>query len=97
MAHANNQALDPGRDYTHTESNWPTEAANLPLFLTQKQLSNLFDVSERTLERQRTNGTGVPFTKIGRRVLYPRDAVLNHLADRIYSSASEARKSAQGR
>ena len=38
--------------------------------LTQKRLSDLIDVSERTLERWRVEGTGPAFVKAGRKVLY---------------------------
>ena len=38
--------------------------------LTQKRLSQLIDVSERTLERWRVEGSGPPFVKAGRKCLY---------------------------
>ena len=38
--------------------------------LTQQRLSDLIDVSERTLERWRVEGTGPAFVKAGRKVLY---------------------------
>lgn len=38
--------------------------------LTQRLLSELIDVSERTLERWRVEGSGPAFVKAGRKVLY---------------------------
>ena len=58
---------------------WPADPSVLPFFLTEDQLCHLLDRSLRTLERQRRNGSSVPFITIGRQVLYPRDAVLEHL------------------
>ena len=40
------------------------------LLLTQKRLSELIDVSERTLERWRVEGSGPVFCRAGRKVLY---------------------------
>ena len=58
---------------------WPADPSTLPYFLTEDQLGHLLNRSLRTLERQRRNGTSVPFVTIGRQVLYPRDAALEHL------------------
>jgi excisionase family DNA binding protein len=38
--------------------------------LTQNRLAELIDVSERTLERWRLDGSGPAYMKAGRRVLY---------------------------
>ena len=38
--------------------------------LTQQRLSDLINVSERSLERWRVEGTGPAFVKAGRKVLY---------------------------
>ena len=38
--------------------------------LTQERLSELIDVSKRTLERWRVEGSGPAFVKAGRKVLY---------------------------
>ena len=40
------------------------------ILLTQKRLSELIDVSERTLERWRVEGSGPIFCRAGRKVLY---------------------------
>ena len=70
---------------------WSANLAALPLLLTQKQLAELRDTSERTLERERCNGTGVPFIKWGRRVFYRREDVLAFLQTRTFSSTAEAK------
>ena len=48
---------------------WPTNASDLPLFLTQQQLAHLLGKSVRTLERHRHVGQSIPFKKVGRTVL----------------------------
>jgi len=61
------------------------------IFLTQKRLSELIDVSERTLERWRVEGAGPAFVKAGRRVLYrPQDLDDWLLASRRQSTSSRA-------
>ena len=42
----------------------------LSQLLNQKAAADLLNVSERTLERWRVEGSGPPFMKAGRRVLY---------------------------
>jgi FixJ family two-component response regulator len=68
---------------------------DLPPFFTQKQLAKLLDISERTLERHRHVGSGIPFTKLGKRVYYPRDKVIEHMTKRSFTSAAEARRIAR--
>ncbi len=41
-----------------------------PVFLTQVELAARWRISPRTLERWRWAGEGLPFTKVGGRVLY---------------------------
>ena len=41
-----------------------------PAFLTQVELAARWRISPRTLERWRWAGAGLPFTKVGGRVLY---------------------------
>ena len=43
--------------------------------LTQQRLSDLIDVSERTLERWRVEGSGPVFCRAGRKILYRPDDV----------------------
>jgi hypothetical protein len=58
---------------------WPPNPSVLPYFLTEDDLAHLLDRSLRTLERQRRDGTSPPFTVLGKGILYPRDAVVEHL------------------
>jgi hypothetical protein len=64
----------------------------LSLVLTPQALADLTGRSVRTLERDRLAGSGVPFVKIGRRILYRRDDVLAFLARRTFTSTAEARR-----
>ena len=57
--------------------------------LTQKRLSDLIDVSERSLERWRVEGTGPAFVKAGRKVLYRPDDVDDWLIASRRKSTSE--------
>ena len=45
----------------------------------QTRLAKLFGCSERTLERQRLEGTGIPFVRVGRLVRYRLVDVLQYL------------------
>ena len=47
----------------------PVNLDNLPALMSQQFLASVFGVSERKLERDRHEGHGVRFTKIGRRVV----------------------------
>ena len=57
--------------------------------LTQQRLSEHIDVSERTLERWRVEGTGPAFVKAGRKVLYRPDDVDDWLAASRRKSTSD--------
>jgi phage terminase Nu1 subunit (DNA packaging protein) len=63
--------------------------------LTQQRLSDLIDVSERTLERWRVEGTGPAFVKAGRKVLYQPEDVDNWLAASRRQSTSEQREASE--
>ena len=47
-----------------------TERTMSPTYLTQVELALRWRISPRTLERWRWAGEGLPFTKVGGRVLY---------------------------
>jgi len=81
---------------TQFEPQWPTHAADLPLYLTPWQLANLLGRHVRSLERDRTTGKGIPFIRLGKRILYPRDKTLAYLDSLIVSSTAEGRRSAGG-
>ena len=59
------------------------------LFYTQKYLSDLIEVSERTLERWRVEGTGPAYVKAGRKVLYRPADIEAWLASSLRTSTSE--------
>ncbi len=57
--------------------------------LTQQRLSDLIDVSERTLERWRVEGSGPVFCRAGRKVLYRLEDIDDWLAASRRKSTSE--------
>jgi hypothetical protein len=57
---------------------WPASPEDLPLLLSEQQLAHLLDRAVRTLQRHRQEGHSIPFKRVGRRILYPCDAVLKH-------------------
>ena len=57
--------------------------------LTQQRLSDLIDVSERSLERWRVEGTGPVFCRAGRKILYRLEDVNDWLAASRRRSTSE--------
>jgi hypothetical protein len=72
----------------------PASVEELPLFLTPRQLAVLMNCSKRTLEREREDGCGLPFTKQGRRIYYLRDVVYAIMRERMCSSTAEAKRAA---
>jgi hypothetical protein len=72
----------------------PVSINELPLFLTTHQLAALLYCSTRTLEREREDGNGLPFTKQGRRIYYLRDVVIASMRERMCSSTAEAKRAA---
>jgi hypothetical protein len=61
---------------------WPTSISELPLILTEAQLAHFQGVSIRTLQRDRRRGASIPFKRLGRKIFYPRDAVLSYFGMR---------------
>jgi predicted DNA-binding transcriptional regulator AlpA len=59
-------------------------------FLTQNEVAALLRLSPRTLERHRLAGTGPVYVKLGRRVVYKREAVEAWAAANTFTSTSEA-------
>ena len=43
---------------------------NDKILLTENEVSKLFNINKHTLQRERFNGTGIPYVKLGRRVRY---------------------------
>ena len=54
-------------------------------FLTVDQIAALLQRSHRTLETWRRNGTGPPFIRIGRRVVYRRSDIEAWLAENTFN------------
>jgi hypothetical protein len=72
---------------TSSEKLTPTEP--LLLRLNEKQLAARWDVSVRTLQAARVNGSGVPFVRIGRSVRYRMEDVLAYEQRRLRTSTSD--------
>lgn len=81
---------------TRSEPQWPAKVADLPLYLTPWQLANLLGRHMRSLERDRTTGKGIPFIRLGKRILYPRDKTLAYLDSLIVTSTAEGKRTARG-
>lgn len=78
-------------------SAWPSDFTALPLLLTSEHVARLRGTTERTVERERCEGSGIPFIKWGRRIFYRRDDVLKFLNERTFTSTAEAKKAAASR
>ena len=57
--------------------------------LTQKETASYTRLSENTLAKYRCEGGGPKFTKLGSRVLYPREEIERWIAENTVSSTSE--------
>ena len=55
-------------------------------YISPAELSRITSISKSTLERMRTSGTGPPFSRVRRRVLYRLDAALTWLESHASSS-----------
>jgi excisionase family DNA binding protein len=56
--------------------------------LTQREAARIFGISERTLERHRTAGTGPLFVRIGRLVRYREQDLQDWIGRSVRSSTS---------
>jgi len=85
---------------THDENRVTFDQAlieSYPALLSERQASELQRKlvgfgAEQTLRIQRVNGCGAPFRKLGRAVRYERDALVEHLRQRLgrrFRSTSE--------
>ena len=72
-------------------------AVALADLLTSTELARLLSVSVRKLERDRQEGTGVPYIKFGRRVLYRGADVEGYLEAQRFTSTAEARRAMEDR
>lgn len=57
----------------------PANVVALPMLLTQQEVADYLRISTKTLERDRWQGTGLPFLKIGRSVRYRASDVLEFI------------------
>lgn len=64
----------------------------LPRFMREGEVADLLRVSPRKLERDRHRGVGIPFLKIGRRVLYRQQDVMTYAATHVFVSTADARR-----
>ena len=60
------------------------------MHLTPQQLAARWQVSEKTLERWRCQGSGPIYLKLGGRVLYPVEHIEAHEATRIRKATSKS-------
>lgn len=65
--------------------------ARLKPMNTSSDVAELCGVSESTLAHWRTMGVGPRFVKIGRRVHYPKEELLNCFRSHLYSRADQVR------
>jgi hypothetical protein len=61
-------------------------------FYTQNDLAEIFHISPRTLERKRVDGSGPPFVKFGRRVLYRRSQVESWIEASCFGSTTTIKR-----
>lgn len=54
-----------------------------------KELARVLGVSIKTLDKLRRTGDGIPWVRLGRRVIYPVDEVERFLSTKTYRSTSE--------
>ena len=82
----------PNKQDQVTEVSPRANEHSLSHLLNQRTLAEMLDVSERTLERMRTEGSGPRFSKAGRRVLYRLEDVEGWLETNSFGSTVEARQ-----
>ncbi len=58
-------------------------------FLTETELAHILDVSVHTLQKQRRQGRGIKFIRIGRCVRYASSDVLEFIEQNKFGSTSE--------
>lgn len=58
------------------------------IMLTEEDLSEYFGVKKDTVRKWRITGNGPIYLKVGGRVMYPRKAVQDYVANRMFRSTS---------
>ncbi|MBQ7949697.1 MAG: helix-turn-helix domain-containing protein [Alphaproteobacteria bacterium] len=66
-------------------------------FLTESELASYWDVSVKTLQRWRTQGTGPIYTKLGGKTKYSKRAIFEYERQRRFISSSERYEENGGR
>ncbi len=66
-------------------------------FLTERELASYWDVSVKTLQRWRTQGTGPIYTKLGGKTKYSKRAIFEYERQRRFISSSERYEENGGR
>lgn len=56
---------------------------------TEKELAKYWGVTKSTLQKWRTSGTGPIYIKIGGRVIYPREYILEYEKSRIFQGTAQ--------
>ncbi len=79
-----------------TKRQWPSDANDLPIYLSPAELAALRGVSTKTLERERKDRSGPEFAKVGKTILYPRDGVLRWLESLTVASLADAQERQDG-
>jgi len=49
--------------------------------LTETEVEKLYGINKRTLQRERTFNTGIPYVKLGKRVRYQRTIIDQYIKD----------------
>ena len=49
--------------------------------LTENEVEKLYGINKRTLQRERTFNTGIPYVKLGKRVRYQRSTIDQYIKD----------------
>jgi hypothetical protein len=71
----------------HGDANMP----NTELLLTTVEYARVSRRSPRTIERERSTGTGCPYVRLGGRILYRRSDIERHIEKNIRSADAAAR------
>jgi hypothetical protein len=56
-----------------------TNVTNEFELLSEKEVENIYKINARTLQRERTVGTGIPYVKLGKRVRYKKGDVEKYI------------------
>jgi hypothetical protein len=67
------------------------QLAALPPLMTEDQLATLIHCSRSKVEKDRAAGVGIPFIKVGRRVLYALEDVIKYCRKHTFRSTAEAK------